>query len=120
MKGFFWNCRGIRKKALASYVRDLFVENSFDFIYVQETMADFSDAMLRKVDPNRNYLCDWSPAKGKSGGILTGLKIDSFDVGMRTLGDFILMHKLWDKRLEIKWCITNVYGLLRRIKKKIS
>jgi exonuclease III len=92
-------------------VRDLFVENIFDFICVQETMAqDFSDAMLRKVDPNRNYLWDWSPAKGKSGGILIGLKLDTFDVGMRTQGDFILMHKLWDKRLEVKWCIMNVYG----------
>jgi hypothetical protein len=45
---------------------------------------NFSDAMLRKVDSNRNYLWDWSPAKGKSGGILSGLKLDTFDVGMRT------------------------------------
>jgi hypothetical protein len=67
---------------LVSYVRDLFMENSFDFICVQESVAqDFSESMLRRVDPNRSYLWDWFPAKDKSGGILTGLKLNTFDVG---------------------------------------
>jgi hypothetical protein len=70
---------------------------------------DFFDSMLRMVDPNRVYLWDWSPTKGKSGGILTGLKLDSFDVGVRSQEDFILMHKVRDKRLDVKWCIMNVY-----------
>jgi exonuclease III len=87
------------------------MDNSFDFICVQESVAqDFSESMLRRVDPNRSYLWDWFPAKDKSGGILTGLKLNTFDVGVRTQGDFILMHRVWDKRLEVKWCIMNVYG----------
>jgi hypothetical protein len=103
MKGLFWNCMGVRKKGLASYVRDLLKENGFDLICIQETMVqDFSDAMIRSVDPSKCYLWDWSPAKGKSGGILSGLKLDSFNVGSRTQGEYILMHVMWDKRLEKK------------------
>jgi hypothetical protein len=41
---------------------------------------------------------------------LSGLSVDSFDVGSRTQGEFILMHVAWDKKLERKWCILNVYG----------
>jgi hypothetical protein len=53
-------------------------------------VQDFSDAMIRSVDPNKCYLWDWSPAKGRSGGILSGLKLDSFDVGSQTQGDISL------------------------------
>jgi hypothetical protein len=74
--------------------------------------------MIRSVDPNKNYLWDWSPSKGKSRGILTGLRLDSFDVGSRTQGDFILMHVLWDKKLGKKWCLLNVYGHAQDEKKE--
>jgi hypothetical protein len=41
---------------------------------------------------------------------LSGLKIDRLDVGSRSQGIYILQHNLWDKILEIKWNILNVYG----------
>jgi hypothetical protein len=73
-------------------------------------MQDFSDSHLRSIDPNMIYLWDWIPARGKSGGVLFGVKIDRFDVGQRRQGEFILLHHAWDKKLEIKWNILNVYG----------
>jgi hypothetical protein len=73
-------------------------------------MQDFSDSHLRSIDPNMIYLWDWIPARGKSGGVLFGVKIDRFDVGQRRQGEFILLHHVWDKKLEIKWNILNVYG----------
>jgi hypothetical protein len=42
----------------------------------------------------------------------------SFDVGFRTQGEFILMHVVWDKKLEKKWCILNVYGAAHEEKKQ--
>jgi hypothetical protein len=78
----------------------------------QETIVnDFTEQMFKKVDPNRLYLWDWMPTVGKSGGLLSGLKLDRFDVGSRVQGDFTLQHTLWDKNLEQKWNIVNVYGL---------
>jgi exonuclease III len=111
IRGISWNIRGMNKKGMGPYVRRIMVENKFDFICIQETiMKDFSDKCLRKFDPNREYLWDWIPALGKSGGVVTGLKVERFDVGSRRLGDFILQHNLWDKKLEVKWNIMNVYG----------
>jgi hypothetical protein len=47
---------GIKKRILASYVREILRVNNFDFVYVQETMVqDLSDAMIRKIDPNKNF-----------------------------------------------------------------
>jgi hypothetical protein len=63
------------------------------------------------IDPNRFYLCYSLPAKGKSGGVLSGIKCDRFDVGAGDQGEFILQHNLWDKELEVKWNLLNVYGV---------
>jgi hypothetical protein len=72
---------------LATYIRDLIRNNNLDFVCFQETMVkDLSKACLRGVDPGKDYLWDQIPTKGKSGGIVTGIKLDSFDVGCRVLG----------------------------------
>jgi exonuclease III len=110
LKGLFWNYRGIRKKGMSPYVRDMIKLQNLDFLCFQETMVqNFSDACFRKLDPNKNYLWDWSP-RGKSGGLLSGFKVDRFDVGSRSQGDFILQHNLWDKKISKKWNIMNIYG----------
>jgi exonuclease III len=97
MKGLFWNCRGIRKQGLAPYIRDMFSTQHYDFVCFQETIVkDFTKQMLRKVDPNKVYLWDWMPTRGKLGGLLTGLKPNIFDVGSRMQGEFTLQHNLWD------------------------
>jgi hypothetical protein len=84
MRGLFWNCRGVGKKGLAPYVKDLMFEHKFDFVCFQETLVlDFSEAMLRKIDPGKLYLWDWISARGRSGGVLTGISLDRFDTGCR-------------------------------------
>jgi hypothetical protein len=47
---------------------------------------------------------------GGGGGVLTGIKGDSFDIGSRVQGNFILQHTVWDKKLVCKWNLMNVYG----------
>jgi hypothetical protein len=83
-------------------------------------VQDLSDDMIGSVDPNKNYLWDWSPSKGKSGGILIGLRVDSFDVGSRTQGDFILMNVLWDKKLEKSSASLMCMDLLKMKRKRTS
>jgi hypothetical protein len=96
---------------MVSYVRDMLRDQKIDFVCFQETMMqDFPDSCVRKVDPSRVYLWDWIPSKGKSGGILSGFNLDRYDVGARVQGDFILQHNLWDKSLQVKWNVLNVYG----------
>jgi exonuclease III len=86
-------------------------EMKFDFVCFQETiMQVFSDKCLRLIDPSHSYMWDWIPAKGRARGGLTGIKVDSFDIGSRVQGNFILQHTIWDKKLECKWNLMNVYG----------
>jgi hypothetical protein len=54
-------------------------------------------------------LWDWIPATGRAGVSyldlnLIGLMLD------RSQGSYILQHNLWDKLLEVKWNILNIYG----------
>jgi hypothetical protein len=48
------------------------------------------------------------------GGVLIGIKSKGFDVGRKAQGDFVLQHELWDKLLETKWNLLNVYGTAQR------
>jgi hypothetical protein len=42
--------------------------------------------------------------------LLSDFKLDRFDVGSRSHGEFILQHNLWDKKINRKWNILNIYG----------
>jgi hypothetical protein len=55
-------------------------------------VQDFSEACLRGIDPQKKFMWDWVPSKGKSGGILSGLSSDRFDVCNKNQGDFVLQH----------------------------
>jgi hypothetical protein len=120
MKGLFWNCRGLRKKGLASYVRDLIRMHDFDFMCFQETIVhDFSNSVIKSLDPSRRFLWDWIPSIGRTGGLVSTLKTDRFNIGQRDQGEFILKHVVWDKFLEVKWCLLNVYGPPHEEKREI-
>ena len=80
--GLFWNCRGLKKKGVSTFLKNLILEHKFHFIGLQETMiADCSDSLLRKFDGSQDYIWMWNPSKVKSGGILVGVLLERFDVG---------------------------------------
>ena len=65
---------------------------------LQETIIEeCEDSLLRKFDMNQDYLWLWNASKGKSGGILVGVKIDLYDVGSFKQGEFVIQLNLWDK-----------------------
>jgi len=87
------------------------MENKFYIIGLQETMqADIDDRILRQIDPSQAYLWKWIPSRGKSGGILSGVRIELLDVGTFKEGKYILQLNLWDKTQKRKWNFLNVYG----------
>lgn len=98
ISGLIWNCRGLKKKGVATYLKNLMDQYSFHFIGIQETMIkDCDDKIIRKFDSQHNY-----PAKGKSGGILVGIKMEFYDVGSFQQGEFMIQMNLWDKVNKIK------------------
>lgn len=96
---------------MTPYIRDLIKEHNFDFICFQETIQkDFKEKYLRTIDPFQSYLWHWVPAIGRSGGILTGVKVERFDVGSYKEKEYILQLKMWDKDLSFKSNLINVYS----------
>ena len=112
MKGLIWNCRGINKKGVSSFLRNLILEHKFHFIGIQETMQEaIDDTIIRSFDPNQSYLWKWVPSRGKSGGILSGIKLDLLDVGTFKEGKYMLQLNLWDKMAKKNWNFLNIYGV---------
>ena len=98
MKVLIWNCRGIRKTGVSSYLKNLILEHQFHFIGLQETIvSDLTERMLENFDPHKNYLWKWIRARGRSGGILDGINIDKLDIGSFFVGKYMLQMNLWDK-----------------------
>jgi hypothetical protein len=91
IQGLFWNCRGLKKKGVSTFLKNLIHDYKFHFIGLQETMiADCSDSLLRSFDENQDYLWMWNPSKGKSRGILVGILLERFDIGSFNQGEFML------------------------------
>lgn len=111
MKGLIWNCRGIKKNGVSTFLRNLILEHRFHVIGIQETMqADIDDEIIRQIDPSQSYLWKWLSSNGKSVGILSGINIELMDVGSFKEGKYILQQNLWDKIKQCKWNFLNTYG----------
>jgi len=121
MKGLIWNCRGIKKIGVSSFLRNLILEHKFHFIGIQETLQqDIGDHILRQIDPHQSYLWKWIPSCGRSGGILSGINLEFFDVGFFKEGKFILQMHLWDKQNKKNGASSMCMGLLKRRTEEIS
>jgi len=121
MKGLIWNCRGIKKIGVSSFLRNLILEHKFHFIGIQETLQqDIGDHILRQIDPHQSYLWKWIPSYGRSGGILSGINLEFFDVGFFKEGKFILQMHLWDKQNKKNGASSMCMGLLKRKTEEIS
>lgn len=114
VQGLIWNCRGLKKKGVSTFLKNLILEFKFHFVGLQETMIEnCEDSLLRKFDLNQDYLSLWNASKGKSRDILVGVLIERFDVGSFKQGEFMIQMNLWDKVMKTKWNLLVVYGAVQ-------
>lgn len=75
MVGLFWNCRGVCKKGLNTCLKELIGDYKVDFVCIQETMRKkFDDKFFRSLDGQENFQWAWIPSRGKSRGMLSGIR----------------------------------------------
>ena len=85
-------------------------EEDVDIVGLQETIRqDFSIPELQGLSRHK-FVWHWLPAKGHSGGILLGVKDDTFEVDDMDRGEFFVSMALTHKRTNLKWEVINVYG----------
>jgi hypothetical protein len=79
---------------------------------LQETIKqDFTMAELRGLEWGGQFVWNWLPASGHSGGMLLGFREDSFEAGEWKKGDFFLSASVLHRRSKSFWCFFLVYGL---------
>ena len=113
MRGIFWNSRGLKDLAKRRFVAEASIENQLDFIALSETGRDnfppppqFLSTLSGGVD------FDWHclPPRGRSGGVLLGVKCDSLEVRSVVMGDFAVKFRVRSKADGFNWELVAVYG----------
>jgi hypothetical protein len=111
MKGLFWNSNGLGDQAKLRFLFDSMIEHQLDFIALLETKkSNFNINELAHFCANKNFIWDWTPPNGRSGGILVGLNKDKIEVLDILHGNFTLKFKLWNKEDGFEWNLLVVYG----------
>jgi hypothetical protein len=106
MKGIFCNYNGIWDYHL-------------DFIALLETkINDFRLEELAHFCTNNFFLWDWTPPRGRSGGILLGVNKEKFEVLDIKHGNFTLKFKLRNKEDNFQWKLIAVYGAAQENEKE--
>jgi hypothetical protein len=60
-----------------------------DIVAIQETIkADFLDIELKELSGDKDFQWVWTPAKGHSGGLITGINRDAYDLEHLSLVPF--------------------------------
>jgi hypothetical protein len=71
---------------------------------------DFSDQELRSLVSGDLFHWHWRAAVGRSGGMLLGIRDDSFEVGAIRQGNFFLSASLFHRETKFKFEFIGVYG----------
>ena len=80
--------RGLGKLARRRQVREYIFQEKVDIVGLQETVKEeFTSGFLQELSGGLNFSWNWLPAKGKSGGILLGIKGDFLEMEACSLGD---------------------------------
>jgi hypothetical protein len=75
-----------------------------DVVALQETIKqDFSNSELKEFAGNKDFCWFWVPAKGHSGGLIIGIKIDEFELEQSRNGSFSLASLLRNRKTNYRF-----------------
>lgn len=111
MKGILWKSTGLWDLAKSGFLLDTSNEQNLDFIALLETgRNDFTSLELSHFCGEKNFFWSWTSPRGRSGGILVRVNLDTYDVGNIVHGDFHVKFKLQNKSDNFEWILISVYG----------
>jgi hypothetical protein len=73
-------------------------------------MKGFNNSVFRNLCGGRNFLWHCKEPRGRSGGILLGIDLDTFDIGAIDEGDFYVKFHLCNKGSNFKWALVATYN----------
>ena len=90
MNGIFENSRGLRDLAKHVRIADSIREHKLDFVGISETgKRDFSASLLNRISDGVEFTWKSRPPRGRSGGLLLGVRKETMDVLASSEGEFL-------------------------------
>jgi hypothetical protein len=100
MRGLNYNIRGFGQQGRRTQLGHYSTLCRLDFIGLQETIKqDSTSSELRSLECGGQFVWNWLPAEGHSGGMLLGFQDDTFEVGEWKQGNFFLSARCLHTRL---------------------
>ena len=82
-----------------------------DIVGLQEIVRhDFTDHEPNELSGGLNFIWFWLPAKGRSMGVLLGVKVDSMEVEEHEIKNFCICATIRDRLSNFRWFLIIVYG----------
>ena len=98
MNGMFSNSRGLRDLAKHLFFADCVRDHNLDFLGISETVRrDFSQALLNCLSGGVDFTWISRPPRGRSGGILLGVRDETMEVLASSVGDFFIKIHIRNK-----------------------
>ncbi|KAJ1297557.1 hypothetical protein BS78_01G385700 [Paspalum vaginatum] len=111
MKGIFWNSRGLSDLVKYRYISEALRDHNLDFLAVMETgKQDMSKVNLAHLSGGADFTWHCLPSRGRSGGILLGVRVNALDVSLIVEGEFYIKFHLCNRTDNFKWILMAVYG----------
>ena len=111
MRVLSWNVRGLGNAARRGQVRTYIHKERIDIVGLQETVKqDFSNHELNELAGGLNFIWLWLSARGRSWGILLGLKSDFLELESHEVKEFCICATIRNRISNFRWILIIVYG----------
>ena len=106
MNGIFSNSRRLRDLAKHVRIADSIRDHNLDFVGISETgKRDFSSSLLNRLSGGLDFTWVSRPPRGRSGGILLGVRKDTMEVLASSEGDFHIKFHIRNRADNFKWSL---------------
>jgi hypothetical protein len=114
MNGMFNNSKGLGDLSKHLHIAHCINYHNLDFIAILETgRRDFSQTLLDRLSGGVEFEWTSQPPRGRSGGILLGVRTDTMEVLDRSGGDYHIKLHIRNRADNFTWTLVTVYGAAR-------
>ena len=87
------------------------LNENLDLVALQETIKQgFEDWELKELAGNIDFKWLWIPARGHSGGMIMGVRAESFEVEDSVFENFFTGVLVRNRVTNYRYWVINVYG----------
>jgi hypothetical protein len=111
MNGMFNNSRGLGDLSKHLHIAHCINDHNLYFVAISETgRRDFSQTLLDRLSGGLEFEWTSQPPRGRSGGILLGVRTDTMEVLDRSGGDYHIKLHIQNHADNFTWTLVTVYG----------